>query len=256
MTEQIDDLDEIEEKAIDKLPSEIISRIRAARGDSIDEQIDALRHIAKEKPEKAIGIFSEMAEKRLNMARNRAEKGDSQGAEESTDEYGKYASFGHEISTLAKGIRVGEATVEELVKKATSHHLEVLENVHKKIPQQAKGAIERVIENSKRIRQGLPPLKIKAKIRERDESRTESELEEESEETGKTEERGDIKIEMKEHNPKAKQPEACIQVITPAKNPQTGECREFSTSCNVPAGWLKVDRCEKNEKNMKGLQNH
>jgi hypothetical protein len=35
----------------------------------------------------------------------------------------------------------------------------------------------------------------------------------------------------------------CIQVITPAKNPLTGECREFPTPCNVPPGWQKVDRC-------------
>lgn len=36
---------------------------------------------------------------------------------------------------------------------------------------------------------------------------------------------------------------ACIQVITPAKNPQTGECKEFSTPCNVPSGWTVVESC-------------
>jgi hypothetical protein len=254
MTEQIDDLDEIEEKAVDKLPSEVVNKIRAARGDSIDEQINALRHIAKEKPEKVIGIFSEMAEKRLNMARNRAEKGDSQGAEESADEYDKYASFGHEISTLAKGIRIGETTVEELVKKATSHHLEVLEDVHKKLPQQAKGVIEQVIENNKRIKQGLAPLKIKVRVKEEGESRIDSELER-KEIKGKEESKGkeETKKETKKHIPKTEQSNVCSQVITPAKNPQTGKCQEFSTPCDVPVGWLKVDRCEEN---MKGLQNH
>lgn len=29
----------------------------------------------------------------------------------------------------------------------------------------------------------------------------------------------------------------CIQVITPAQNPQTGETREFPTPCDVPEGW-------------------
>jgi len=29
----------------------------------------------------------------------------------------------------------------------------------------------------------------------------------------------------------------CIQVITPAKNPQTGEIKEFPTPCDVPKGW-------------------
>lgn len=34
----------------------------------------------------------------------------------------------------------------------------------------------------------------------------------------------------------------CIQVVTPAKN-SAGECREFPTPCDVPAGWKKVDKC-------------
>lgn len=36
---------------------------------------------------------------------------------------------------------------------------------------------------------------------------------------------------------------ACIQVITPAINPLTNECRNFSTPCGVPANWKKVDSC-------------
>ncbi|MER3570391.1 MAG: hypothetical protein C4348_02210, partial [Patescibacteria group bacterium] len=36
----------------------------------------------------------------------------------------------------------------------------------------------------------------------------------------------------------------CIQVITPAKNPLTGECREFPTPCDVPPGWEKVESCK------------
>jgi Sec-independent protein translocase protein TatA len=35
----------------------------------------------------------------------------------------------------------------------------------------------------------------------------------------------------------------CIQVITPAKNRLTGECREFATPCDVPAGWTRVNAC-------------
>lgn len=36
----------------------------------------------------------------------------------------------------------------------------------------------------------------------------------------------------------------CVQVITPAYNPQTGECREFPTPCDVPVGWTRVASCE------------
>lgn len=35
----------------------------------------------------------------------------------------------------------------------------------------------------------------------------------------------------------------CIQVITPAKNEETGECKEFPTPCDVPEGWEKVESC-------------
>jgi len=39
-------------------------------------------------------------------------------------------------------------------------------------------------------------------------------------------------------------PRVCIQVITPAYNPQNpSECKEFPTPCDIPPGWLKTDRC-------------
>lgn len=38
----------------------------------------------------------------------------------------------------------------------------------------------------------------------------------------------------------------CAQVITPAKNQKTGECREFPTAC-LPVGWYKTGACEKNQ---------
>jgi hypothetical protein len=39
-------------------------------------------------------------------------------------------------------------------------------------------------------------------------------------------------------------PRFCIQVITPAYNPQNPlECKEFPTPCDVPPGWVKAERC-------------
>src|SRR3989344_1385716 len=35
-------------------------------------------------------------------------------------------------------------------------------------------------------------------------------------------------------------PEFCIQVITPARNAQTGEVRDFPTPCDVPEGWSRL----------------
>lgn len=36
-------------------------------------------------------------------------------------------------------------------------------------------------------------------------------------------------------------PELCIQVITPARNPHSGEVREFPTPCDVPEGWVPLN---------------
>lgn len=43
-------------------------------------------------------------------------------------------------------------------------------------------------------------------------------------------------------NPRNNQ--ACIQVITPAKNPKTGKCQNFPTPCDVPDNWQKVSSCD------------
>jgi hypothetical protein len=36
----------------------------------------------------------------------------------------------------------------------------------------------------------------------------------------------------------------CTQVLTPARNPLTSECRVFSTPCAVPDGWIRVSSCQ------------
>jgi len=38
-------------------------------------------------------------------------------------------------------------------------------------------------------------------------------------------------------------PQVCLQVLAPARNPLTNECRSFSTPCNVPEGWQRVQSC-------------
>ncbi|KKW47688.1 MAG: hypothetical protein A2128_01225 [Candidatus Liptonbacteria bacterium GWC1_60_9] len=40
-----------------------------------------------------------------------------------------------------------------------------------------------------------------------------------------------------------KEETACIQVIQPAKDPQSGACKEFPTPCDVPLGWTAVNAC-------------
>ena len=35
----------------------------------------------------------------------------------------------------------------------------------------------------------------------------------------------------------------CLAEITYAKNPKNGKCQSFSSSCEVPKKWIKVDEC-------------
>jgi len=44
-----------------------------------------------------------------------------------------------------------------------------------------------------------------------------------------------------ENNIENKDNVACIQVVTPARNKTTGEVKDFSTPCDVPPGWEKLD---------------
>ncbi len=37
--------------------------------------------------------------------------------------------------------------------------------------------------------------------------------------------------------------QVCAQVITPARNPLTNECRSFPTPCDTPEGWQRVQSC-------------
>ncbi len=38
--------------------------------------------------------------------------------------------------------------------------------------------------------------------------------------------------------------QVCAQVITQAKNPLTGEVKDFPTPCDVPSGWIVVENLE------------
>jgi len=44
----------------------------------------------------------------------------------------------------------------------------------------------------------------------------------------------------------------CAQVITSAQNPETGECREFPTPCDVPEGWVIVGSCPSVDTDLTG----
>ena len=143
MTEIINELDEAKNEAEDAgIGKSEVERVRNVKGAVIDSQLFSLRELVKENPEKAVEIFANAAEGRLNAAKRDAEERNGEAIEESLEDYNKYAEFGQQISTMVEGIRTGDVTVEELVEKATSHHIQVLQEVQQKLPVQTPGMPE------------------------------------------------------------------------------------------------------------------
>jgi tetrahydromethanopterin S-methyltransferase subunit G len=152
MTGQIEDLDEVEDE-VENLSPQIAQRLKTIKASAINRQIDVLRSLAEVDPEKAAEIFSIAAEKRLNRVKQEAEEGDAEEAREAVEEFEKYASFGQEISEIAQGIGKDTTTVEQLIARASTHHLEVLNDVYNKVPEQAKEAIQKAMTVSETGRQ-------------------------------------------------------------------------------------------------------
>ena len=145
--EQIKDLDELEDEA-ENISPEVAERIEEIKKSAINGQIDVLRNLASVDPEKAIEINLKAAEARLHRAKAKAEEGETEEVEEAITEFENQYKFGEEISEIAKGLGKDTTTIEQLVGKATSIHLEVLADVYEKVPEKAKEAIERAIEVS------------------------------------------------------------------------------------------------------------
>jgi hypothetical protein len=144
MTDQIEDLDKVEDEA-ESISPRIAEKVQAIKGSAINGQIEVLRNLASIDPEKAAEIFSQAAEKRLNKAKQDAEEKDTEEVNETVEEFEKYALFGQEISEIAQGIGKETTTVEQLVAKATSRHLEILNEAYNKAPEQAKEAIKKAM---------------------------------------------------------------------------------------------------------------
>ncbi len=141
---QIEKLDEIEDK-VENFSPQVAERVKVIKTSAINRQVDILRSLATVDPEKAAEIFSTAAEKRLNKVKQATEDENVKEVEEAIEEFEKYAAFGQEISEIAQGMGKDTITVEQLVARATTRHLEVLNDVYNKVPEQAKEAIQRAM---------------------------------------------------------------------------------------------------------------
>jgi len=132
------------DEVMDIVPEEAKEAIAKAKGVSINGQGIALRLLARENARRAIQINLAAAEGRLNRAKAKAGGNDIEGLEDDLDDFVALNAFGQEISEMARGLS-DNTTVDELVARATRHHLDVLALVYEKVPEPAKAAIERAM---------------------------------------------------------------------------------------------------------------
>ena len=136
------------ESILEKVSEKAKEAATKAKEVSMTGQKNALRALAEEDPEGATEINLKAAEARLNRAKAKAEKGETEDAEEAVGEFENQHKFGEEISQIAQGLGKDITTVEQLVGRATSIHLEILAEIYERVPEQAKPAIEKAMEVS------------------------------------------------------------------------------------------------------------
>ena len=129
---------------MDIVPEEDREAIGTARGVSINGLGNALRLLAGENPVRAMEINLAAIEGRLNKANDEADENNTEGVVDALDGFLALSGFGQEISEIATGLS-DNTTVALLVATATYHHVDVLTEVLKKVPEPAQEAIERAM---------------------------------------------------------------------------------------------------------------
>ena len=94
--------------------------------------------------------YLKYAELRLAEAKEMAEKGKSEFVSDLAKEYENYLEKANEIAKTAQEVGKNVTKLTEIVAIATWVHVDVLENVLEKVPEEAKPAIERAINSSKK----------------------------------------------------------------------------------------------------------
>jgi hypothetical protein len=136
------------DEVYDRVPDDAKTAIAKARESSMKGHENALLALASKDSRKAMKINLAAMEGKLEQARLKAGENDIEKVEEALAQFEEFAKFGEEISAIAQGLGEDITAINDLVAKATSIHLEILAMVYEKVPEEAKGAIERAMENS------------------------------------------------------------------------------------------------------------
>jgi hypothetical protein len=146
-------LEQLQNQVSDNTSGTVISDAMNA---SVEGQVNALRAIAKNKPEQALDIVLANMERKLERVENRVQTANVTDEELGSDianalDYtGRILEIQNEIAAIAqeKGIDVDQ--LEQRLSQSTETRLQALSEVYDKAPENARSAIENAIENSVR----------------------------------------------------------------------------------------------------------
>ncbi len=141
-------LDRVRDRVRDQVPEEGGEALDRARERSLNGQQQALRALAEHQPERATEINLDSIQDRLQRALEKASENATDEVANALEDSEKLRRFGEEISEIARGLSDNTTTVDELVARATSVHLKVMAQIHDKVPEPAREAIENAMANS------------------------------------------------------------------------------------------------------------
>ena len=138
----------------------IARSVDEVRSRSVKNQIASLAPLVTENPEIATEVYAKTADYYLKRLVRREEAEESEESEEAVETYRSYALFGQEMVSLAQDVRTGETDVRTLVERATSHHVEVLNNARNKLSEKARSTIDRAINAASSIQPKVPAARV------------------------------------------------------------------------------------------------
>jgi hypothetical protein len=132
----------------DKAPDQAKAAIAHAREVSERGRQNALVALARNDSVRAVEMNLAAMFGRLNRVRVQTGFGAMETVEDALQQFEDMARFGQELSQIAEETGLNITEVAELVTEATSIHLQVLEELYEEVPEQAKEAVQRAMEQS------------------------------------------------------------------------------------------------------------
>lgn len=211
---------EILDRVQERVPEQARDAVLSAKESSENGHLTALRALSVDKIEKAATLTKEALDRRVEIVQRKADENEDEDIGRDVNRLNRFAEFAEELQSRAQDNPELRERIRARLEDGLLHREEVLIRVLEEAPEEAKPALERALEQNRRI-EAPRPIEIIDVLNRTGTNTGESEL---------RERRGD---------------RICIQIITRAQNPENGVIRQFATPCDVPDGWIELPGAEK-----------